>query len=342
MNTLGLEVSQATVKFDDHVALNKVSLRVQIGECLAILGPSGSGKSTLLRVIAGLLRPSAGVLRWNGVDITSIVPEKRSFGMMFQESALFPHRNVAGNIAFGLEVQRTPRLERDARVSELLNLMQLSHLAHRNVNTLSGGEKQRVALARALAPSPRLLLLDEPFGALDKLLRMQLVSELQQILLRTKTTAIVVTHDHEEAFSLGNNIGVMHHGQIVQMGETSNVLARPKNAYIARFFGYPEPVAVSCEEGILHMPWASEKLPGSFASNVKYMLVPPHAVSLEGGALPAVVTQRTYRGWNIVLSVCVAGVTLQCLCRPPGPRVGDQVNVSIDVHQLIDFTSAKQ
>jgi thiamine transport system ATP-binding protein len=184
--------------------LDGFGLEVEPGEIVSILGPSGCGKSTLLRVVAGLLIPDAGLVSWDGTDLGPVPPHRRGFGLMFQDNLLFPHRDVGANVAFGLRMQRRPKPAVRARVAELLTLVGLPGYEHRSVATLSGGEAQRVALARALAPSPRLLMLDEPLASLDRDLRERLTTDVRDLLKSLGTTALHVTHDHGEAAVLGD------------------------------------------------------------------------------------------------------------------------------------------
>lgn len=201
-----LDVREVVVSFDGRPLLDRVSLHVGRAEVLALLGPSGSGKSTLLRVIAGLQPVESGRVFVDGKDVTSVPTHRRSVGMVFQDNQLFPHRTVADNIAFGLRMQRIPRRERDDRVAELLDLVGLSGFDERSVGRLSGGEAKRVALARALAPTPVVLLLDEPLTGLDRELHAELAGSLSGALKATGTTAVLVTHDHDEAALLADRI----------------------------------------------------------------------------------------------------------------------------------------
>ncbi|WP_288076683.1 ATP-binding cassette domain-containing protein, partial [Pseudomonas sp.] len=209
-----VKIDRVTKKFDETVAVDDVSLEIHQGEIFALLGGSGSGKSTLLRMLAGFERPTEGRILLDGVDITEMPPYERPINMMFQSYALFPHMTVAQNIAFGLKQDRLPASEIEARVEEMLKLVHMTQYARRKPHQLSGGQRQRVALARSLAKRPKLLLLDEPMGALDKKLRSQMQLELVEIIERVGVTCVMVTHDQEEAMTMAQRIAIMHLGWI--------------------------------------------------------------------------------------------------------------------------------
>ncbi|MCX6394876.1 MAG: ABC transporter ATP-binding protein [Propionibacteriales bacterium] len=243
-----LTVRDLTVRFDDGrrgtvVAVDAVDLDLPPGSVTAVLGPSGCGKSTLLRAIAGLERSDRGVIAYGGADLAGTPVHRRGFALMFQDGQLFPHADVAANIGYPLRLRRRRRAEVRARVGELLDLVGLDGYAARMPATLSGGERQRVALARALAVEPRLLLLDEPFSALDRGMRERLAAEVADILRRAGTTSLVVTHDHEEAFAVADRIAVMRAGELVQVGGLAEVWAAPVDASAAELLGYDTVVA---------------------------------------------------------------------------------------------------
>jgi thiamine transport system ATP-binding protein len=217
-------------------AVAGVTIDVAPGEVLALLGPSGCGKSSLLRAVAGLEPVTAGSVTWDGRDLAGVPVHRRGFGLMFQEGQLFPHRDVAGNVAYGISA--LPRAERDARVAELLDVVGLTGYAKRAVATLSGGERQRVALARSLAPRPRLLLLDEPLSALDRGLRERLALDLREALRATGTTAVFVTHDHDEAFTVADRVAVMDAGRLLQVAPPDDLWRAPSSRRVAEFLGY--------------------------------------------------------------------------------------------------------
>jgi thiamine transport system ATP-binding protein len=241
----GLLVDSVRVAFGSTTAVDNVTLDVRPGEVVALLGHSGCGKSTLLRVVAGLEVPAAGRVCWDGTDLAPVPVHRRGFGLMFQEGQLFAHRDVGGNVAFGLRMAGMARSARQARVAELLELVGLPGTSRRALSTLSGGEQQRVALARALAPSPRLLLLDEPLSSLDSALRERLTAELAGIVRATGTTAVYVTHDHDEAFTVADRVAVMDAGRLLQVAEPAVLWRSPADERVARFLGYRDFVTAS-------------------------------------------------------------------------------------------------
>lgn len=232
-----LTLANISRTYENRPLLTDVSFNVDTGETVCLLGASGSGKSTLLRIIAGLEAPETGRVLWDGADLAPVPPHARDFGLVFQDYALFPHLTVFENVAFGLRMRHLPNSEIQARVAEALNLVNLTTFASRRVTDLSGGEQQRVALARALAPHPRLLMFDEPLGALDRTLKEELLHELRAILHRTQIPAIYVTHDQEEAFAIADRILLLHEGVLVRTGTPAEVWRDPQSAWVARFLG---------------------------------------------------------------------------------------------------------
>ncbi|MGY4644807.1 ABC transporter ATP-binding protein [Cellulomonas sp. URHB0016] len=235
----GLQVSAAVVRYGPTTAVDGVSLHVAPGEVVALLGPSGCGKSSLLRAVAGLEPLAAGSVAWDGDPVDRVPVHRRGFGLMFQDGQLFAHRDVAGNVAYGL------RTASAHRVDELLDLVGLAGYGARPVATLSGGERQRVALARALAPAPRLLLLDEPLSALDRALRERLAVDLRAVLVATGTTAVLVTHDQDEAFAVADRVAVMSAGRLLQVDAPADLWRRPASRAVAEFLGYEAFVVAS-------------------------------------------------------------------------------------------------
>jgi ABC-type Fe3+/spermidine/putrescine transport system ATPase subunit len=266
-----LEVIDIAKSYEEQPLLRGISFSVAAGETICLLGPSGSGKSTLLMIIAGLEIPEKGMVRWEGVNLASIPTHQRNFGFVFQDYALFPHLNVAENVAFGLKLRNMPRAAIDQRLTEILEMVNLIGFEHRHVTDLSGGEQQRVALARALAPNPRLLLFDEPLGALDRSLREQLLNELRSILHASGVPAIYVTHDQHEAFTLADRVLLLHDGSIVRSGHPQQVWSDPGSVWAARFLD------------------AGNVVSGKIISNSKPFLVetPAGVFELECGVVPA-------------------------------------------------------
>jgi sulfate transport system ATP-binding protein len=226
-----------TKRFGEFVALDDVSLEVPDGSLTALLGPSGSGKSTLLRIIAGLEEPDSGAVEIHGTDATRVPPQRREIGFVFQHYAAFKHMTVRENVAFGLKIRRQPKARVRARVDELLDVVGLSGYADRYPSQLSGGQRQRMALARALAVEPRVLLLDEPFGALDAKVRAELREWLRRLHDEVHVTTLLVTHDQEEAMAIADHIVVMDHGRIEQVGAPRDLYDRPANGFVMGFLG---------------------------------------------------------------------------------------------------------
>jgi len=232
-----LDVQRATVRFGPIVAVNHLDLAVASGEVVAVMGPSGSGKSTLLRAIAGLEPLDDGSISFDGEVIDEIPAHRREFGLMFQDYALFPHRDVRGNIAFGLEMHGLDRSAVNRRVEHMLDLVGLAGLGPRAIATLSGGQQQRVALARTLAPQPRLLLLDEPLGSLDRALIDQLLDDMRAIFDQLATPVVYVTHDRDEAFAIADRVAVMQSGSIIRSATPEQLWDDPGSAFVARLIG---------------------------------------------------------------------------------------------------------
>jgi len=238
---MAIEARSVTKRFGDFVALDDVSINVESGSLTALLGPSGSGKSTLLRVIAGLERSDAGDVFISGKEATALAPQKRGVGFVFQHYAPFKHMTVADNVAFGLTVRKRPKQQIRERVAELLHLVQLEGLGKRYPAQLSGGQRQRMALARALAVEPEVLLLDEPFGALDARVRQELREWLRRLHDEVHVTTVFVTHDQEEAMQIADEIVLVNHGRIEQIGSPRDLYERPANEFVLTFVGEATP-----------------------------------------------------------------------------------------------------
>jgi thiamine transport system ATP-binding protein len=320
-----LRVAGLTVGYDGFTAVDAVDLDVADGEIVCILGPSGSGKSSLLRAIAGLEPDAHGLVSWDGADLARVPPHRRGFGLMFQDHALFPHRDVQGNVAFGLRMQRLPRAEVEARTASALALVCLAGFERRRIRELSGGEQQRVALARALAAEPRLLMLAEPLGALDRALRERLVAELRALFVRLGLTTLFVTHDHDEAFALADRLVVLHAGRIEQVGPPADVWQRPANEFVARFLG-----------------WNVTRAFSDAPAAVRPEAVRVVDLGADPGAVDGDVTTRTFRRDHFLLAVRIDALDgaepLQVEVPVDAasiPDVGDRVALAAD--ELVHF-----
>ena len=310
--------------FGETRALDGVSFDMARGEIVALLGPSGCGKSTLLSVIAGLEAPDGGEVLWEGKSLAGVPTHQRGFGLMFQDYMLFPHMNVGQNVAFGLRFLPHPRplsrsRERGEEVRELLELVGLPGFEKRDVSTLSGGEQQRVALARSLAPEPRLLMLDEPLGALDRALRERLLGELREILRQLGQTAIYVTHDQEEAFAIADRVVILRAGQVEQIGPPQEIYRQPASPFVARFLGFGnllEGTARRAGEGWVITTGVGEfqTSPPPRGEGKTTVLIRPDGVRLAGGReearLEGIVREISFRGSVQRVSVLAKEIAL--------------------------------
>ncbi|MCS6826817.1 MAG: ABC transporter ATP-binding protein [Caldilinea sp.] len=351
-----LEVRAIHKRFaPDKEVLQGVSLTVEPQEILCLLGPSGCGKSTLLRIIAGLERADQGQVLLHGSDITETPTHRRSVGLMFQDYALFPHLNVAENIAYGLRMQGVSVAERRRRVEEMLALVNLEGYANRSVDDLSGGEQQRVALARTLAPNPTLLLLDEPVANLDRLLREELLEALRRILKHLQVTTIFVTHDQEEAFALADRIAVMRAGRLEQVDAPAALYRRPANTFVAAFLGFRNllPILEWRDAYTVCTPIGAFSLPVPSAARSATgfrLLIPPDAAVLDSAPSSATyvplvgrVIDATFRGSVFRLQVAlkenekddnVLYFEFRTRGREVLPAQGEPVQLWLDVAQL--------
>ncbi|WP_328583656.1 ABC transporter ATP-binding protein [Streptomyces sp. NBC_00370] len=298
-----LTLADVTARFGERTAVDAVDLEIAEHEIVCVLGPSGSGKSTLLRVVAGLQPADAGRVLLDGADQSGVPVHRRGVGLMFQDHQLFPQRDVGGNVAFGLRMRGASRDEQRRRVDELLDLVGLPGAGGRAVAALSGGEQQRVALARALAPEPRLLMLDEPLGQLDRSLRERLVVELRLLFGRLGTTVLAVTHDQGEAFALADRVVVMRDGRIAQTGTPLEVWQRPASAFVARFLGFDNVVDATVAGRAAATPWGKIPVPEGSAQGDRTLLVRPAGVRLVAPAdgLRCTVEARTFRGSRVAV-----------------------------------------
>lgn len=338
--TARLSVEGATVRFGGRTALDGLDLEVAPAEIVGVLGPSGSGKSTLLRAVAGLQPLHAGRVLLDGTDLTGVPPHRRGVGLMFQDHALFPHRDVAGNIAFGLRMQQRSTPDIAARVRELLELVDLGGLERRAVQTLSGGEQQRVALARALAPNPRVLLLDEPLGSLDRTLRDRLLAELQGLFARLQLTVISVTHDQREAFALADRVVVMDAGRALRDGSPSEVWTQPGTRRVAELLGLANLVDVHVRDGQAVTPWGT--VPVAAPDGPMSLLLRAGGIVRDpAGPIDGTVARSTFEGDRVVLDVSVPGappLEVHLPAHDP-PAVGTPVRLAIDPRGVIPLSS---
>lgn len=340
-----LTLDDATVRFGGpsraaHAALDRVDLEVAEHEIVCVLGPSGSGKSTLLRVVAGLQGLDGGRVFLEGRDQSGVPAHRRGVGLMFQDHQLFPQRDVGGNVAFGLRMHGAVRSEQRDRVRELLALVGLPGAAGRAVASLSGGEQQRVALARALAPRPRLLMLDEPLGQLDRSLRERLVVELRALFGELGTTVLAVTHDQGEAFALADRVVVMRDGRIAQSGTPLEVWRHPADEFVARFLGFDNVVDATIVGEVAETPWGKVPVPAGSPQGRAKVLVRPAGVRLVPAAeaqLTCTVTARTFRGTHVAVHLQAAEAPrLEAACAlRDAPEPGDEVAVAFDAGEIV-------
>ena len=335
-----LTVSGVTVSFGRNRALDGVSLEVATGEVVAILGPSGCGKSTLLRAVAGLQPLDSGEVRWDGQDLAGLPVHRRDFGLMFQEHALFSHRDVAANVAFGLRMQKMEAASRSRRVREVLSLVGMAGFQERQIATLSGGEAQRVALARSLAPEPRLLMLDEPLGSLDRPRREELTEELRHLLRAIGVTVLHVTHDHDEAFAVADRVAVMQSGRIARIGAPAEIWHDPRHPEVARFLGHANVVTVgkggSVPWGLLHAaPGAVVVRADAFrrmdASLADADDAVTGTVTDADDTVTGTVTDARFRGDRFELTLRTVPGDVELLVRDSRPAAkGDRLHYAID------------
>ena len=335
-----LTIKDATKSFGPTTVVHRFDLQVERGEFVTFLGPSGCGKTTMLRMIAGFETPSAGRIMIDGEDVTNTPPNRRRIGMVFQAYALFPNLTIAENVAFGLKVGGQPKRDIAARVEEMLELIKLPHLGSRYPYQLSGGQQQRVALARALAPSPRVLLLDEPLSALDAKIRLSLREEIRQLQRDLGITTVFVTHDQEEALSISDRIVVMNEGRVEQSGAPFEIYNRPRSRFVANFIG-----TLSLVDGVLD---AERRVlvdgnaitvadaPSGSAGAPATLALRPEAIKLEASPertnrLSGRVVDAQFLGSVVRLKLDVAGATVlaDTFNRPtaPPPATGTSVDV---------------
>ncbi|MER8614779.1 ABC transporter ATP-binding protein [Mesorhizobium sp. M1216] len=345
-HVVGLE--SVSRHYGDAIAVADVSLGVERGELICLLGPSGCGKTTTLRMVAGFVEPTSGAVQINGQDMTGQPPYRRDTGMVFQSYALFPHMTVAENIAFGLENLNWTRADRDQRVSEMLKLVELPHLAARLPSQLSGGQQQRVALARALAMRPAVLLLDEPFSNLDAQLRVRMREELREVIRSVDVTTLFVTHDQEEALTMSDRIVVMNRGRIEQIGTPGDIYERPESAFVAQFIGW-----CSMLEGVVDQEGAfisksGLRLPGKWKAGPGSAVIRPEHILLSADGAAGLsregrVVESHYYGGATRIILDVNGEQLMMQERFPfgrHPKPGEKLNVTLKMDEIRVIGSA--
>ncbi len=330
-----IELRHVSVSFDGEQILKDINLNIRNGEFITFLGPSGCGKTTTLRIIAGFLEPDEGEVIFDGKKINGMPPHKRQVNTIFQRYALFPHLNVYENIAFGLRLKKLPKDRIEAKVKEMLSLVNLKGFEHRNINSLSGGQQQRVAIARALAVDPKVLLLDEPLGALDLKLRKDMQVELKKIQQSLGITFIYVTHDQEEALSMSDTIVVMDGGKIQQIGSPMDAYNEPVNAFVADFIGESNIVdGVMKQDRVVEFSGhVFDCLDGGFDQNEKVdVVVRPEDVDVvpkEKGMLTGTVTSVTFKGVHYEIIVDINGF-LWMIQSTDLSRVGEEIGLFIE------------
>jgi ABC-type Fe3+/spermidine/putrescine transport system ATPase subunit len=341
-----VDVDRVSKRYGEVVALDEVTITFADGEFFGLLGPSGSGKTTLLRAIAGFVIPDRGTIAFDGEQVESVPVHRRDIGMVFQNYALFPHLTVADNIGFGLDVRHIARSERDRRLADLLSLVRLAGYGTRKPRELSGGQQQRVALARALATRPRVLLLDEPLGALDRRLRQEMQVELRDIQRETGVTTIFVTHDQEEALAMSDRIVVMNHGKVEQTGTPEAVYRAPASRFVASFLGQsnllPGRIA-AIDRGLAVVaidrgPELTVPAPDGLAEGAAVTVVvraqrvhvgPPGAA--QPNRLPGTIATTSFLGGTASYLIDVGGLTMlaNTMIDDKVWREGDRVSVTV-------------
>lgn len=325
--------------FDDELILNDIDLFIRDGEFVTLLGPSGCGKTTTLRILAGFIEPDRGQVIFDGKDITSLPPYKRQINTIFQRYALFPHLNVFENIAFGLRVSKTPRAEIAERVTRMLEIVNLGSFANRKIQSLSGGQQQRVAIARALVNNPKVLLLDEPLGALDLKLRKDMQNELKNIQKQLGITFIFVTHDQEEALSMSDVVVVMDNGRIQQIGSPLDIYNEPKNAFVADFIGESNILdGVMLEDKLVEFAGTKFRcVDAGFGKNEPVdVVIRPEDVDIvpqRDGMLSGTVTAITFKGVHYEIIVDVAGFKWM-IQSTDSPVVGQEIGLSVNPDEI--------
>jgi putative spermidine/putrescine transport system ATP-binding protein len=351
-----LEIADVTKRFGATVVLGDLSLDVAQGELISLLGPSGCGKTTLLRLIAGLLAPDSGTISVSGRDLTRVAAHRRNIGIVFQNYALFPHLSVADNVAFGLRAHGVPKAEIEDRVRAALALVRMEGFAGRAVSALSGGQQQRIAVARAIVVKPSLLLLDEPFSALDRKLRETMQIEMRHLLRDLRITSLFVTHDQDEALVISDRIAVMNEGRIEHLGSPGEVYARPKTLYVMEFIGQSTRIAGRVASGAhgtvsIETPLGRVSAPGTYPSGTAVVVgVRPETILLGDGGeagfnhIRATLQDVVFFGSKTILILAGAApgdrILVELARRPPSLAVGADVTVGWHIDDTLVFPAS--
>lgn len=332
-----LSLQAVSAQYDQQVVFNDVSFELSQGEILCLLGPSGCGKTTLLRSIAGFIKPTNGVININGTNMSSpssnVAPQNRNLGMVFQDYALFPHLSVTNNITFG--IQSWSKSEQNQRLEQLLTLTGLSEFKDRFPHELSGGQQQRVALARSLAPKPQAILLDEPFSNLDLELRRELAEQVRFILKQEKTSAIMVTHDQEEAFAIADKIALLADGKLHQYGNVEALYLSPKTAFTAEFFGDGQWYSGNIDQNQLSVFNQQYTVNNELDNGQVKIMVRPEHLTISDDGIQAKVIKKHFNGGYIELLVELEGTAFD---KPLSLRTTNQSNIAVNDLVKVQFS----
>lgn len=329
-----VQLKTITKQFDTELAVDGISLTVRDGEVLGVVGPSGCGKTTLLRTIAGFETPTSGRVLFDGTDVTTVPPEQRNVGLVFQSYALFENMSVVANVAFGLKMDGVGRAERRDRAMELLELLGISELADRSPNTLSGGQQQRVGLARALAIEPQILLLDEPMTGLDANLKQRLRVELRDLLAELGVTALHVTHDQEEAMVMADRIAVLNDGRLEQIDNPTALYERPATPFVADFVGTSNVLSATVSNGKLDLGFTTLPYTESSEMSGGSAIIRPAGFTLDGSDVTGTVRDRFYLGDRVRGRVELQTGEQITVDLPSAMAVGDTVSLGVEPDEV--------